>query len=175
MASPTSAPTQTTVHKMKSFIAAFDEYIEIDNMLCDIDLEIDFVPPSRFPRGMKCSAAYSFAKDIVNQLKACEEPRLLGLEPLCKLPDEDVNLVGESNKKLLADYLGKKKEIRSWRKTYFLRLKNFIEVYNMTYSYSAAEKEEYQFFLDALDEADDKDLSFCLTGKKIGSDVELRD
>ena len=186
MASTTPTPTQTTAEKMQFFISTFKDFIAAEAMLLEWELEVEFVPPTRFPRGMKYSAAYPYAQTVVEELQEWEEPRLQKLEPLCKLPDDEVNRVGENDKELLTEYLDKKKQVRSWRKRYFILLSEFIELYNRTWSrsdelYNRANSRsttrgvEHEFFANALDRANDKDLSFCLNGLKIGRDVQLRD
>ena len=104
--------------------------------------------------------AFGYAQYIIRELKQAEEPRLLRLEPLCNIDDEEVQRVGDEDMGLVMKYKACKADVRAWRKQWYLRLDNVFHEYGVNYLDMDPEGEELKFFIHALEEADAKDLSF---------------
>ena len=152
MSTPTTpSTTQTTAQKMQTFISAFTEVINRYGGY-EIAMFGGGVLPALhpFPPGIPRSRAYPYAQHLINELRAADEPRILELEPLCNLPDEEVQRVGLENKELLADYQKCKGDVAAWRRLWHTRLEGVVREYEDKYLRHQYVEEGDRFFREAL-------------------------
>ena len=103
---------------------------------------------------MERSNIFVQAKSLVDELVAAHKPRLLTLEPLCKLFDKDVNSVSGEDKYLADELTNKKADIRKQHVEYSEGLHDLVNEYE---SPDPSEPIRYEeglvFFLDAVMDA----------------------
>ena len=164
MAAPTPTTTRETMDKMLSFITAFDLLVDVQYLNREFAMiGGGFAPGNHpFPLGMQRSRAFASAQYLVKELKAAEEPRLLALEPLCKISKEDVDAVRKDNMDLVREYEDKKSDVRKWRSKWIERLESLLAEYKRRYCGDtatndlnpAADAAETSFFMSASRDAD---------------------
>ena len=110
MAASTPITTQETANKMQTFITVFDRVVARFGNREIAMLAYGFPPGEHpIPPGMNRPYAFRYAKFLIGKLHFVEKPCLLALEPLCKIPRDDVKAIGKENEGLLIEYIDKKK------------------------------------------------------------------